>query len=83
MYPRLAKRIRRTYIDVFRVNEGAVERLRLELSGSCRLPWGRLRQISIETGINERTLEGWSEMAPGPQLDAKLQPQRCFFKSAS
>ena len=59
MYPRLAKRVRRTYIEVFRENEEAVERLRIELSDSGRLPAGRLRQISVETGISERTLEGW------------------------
>ena len=58
MYSRLVKRPHRSYQDLWLSEDPSVKRLFTELSQPA-MPWGRLKEISGETGIPFKTLQDW------------------------
>ena len=58
-YPHFARRPHENYDDLFRQENGPFRDMLNELASPNRLADGRIMEISRDTGINAKTLEGW------------------------
>lgn len=58
-FPRLTKRIHRTYRNLWESEEEHIKSLFQELAREEKMPYGRMKAISEQTGIPQKTLEDW------------------------
>lgn len=58
-YNKMRKRDYHKYLYLWNEDRSDFDRLLIELSGRVRLPRGRLKEISSETGLSERILRDW------------------------
>ena len=58
-FPRLTKRVHRTYRNLWESEEEHIKSLFTELARADRMPYGRMKTISDQTGIPQKTLDDW------------------------